>query len=257
MKVTSPPHAHMANADLRFYEELNNFLALERRKRSFDYPFERKASIKDVIESMGVPHTEVDLILVNGDPVNFSYILLDGDRVSIYPAFEAMDISQVSRLRPKPLRITRFIVDVNLGRLARYLRLLGFDSNYSNDYSDRELVDISVEQERILLTRDRNLLKHARITHGCFVHATRPLEQVKEVLNRLDLYHSVQPFHRCTRCNGLLEKRMKSEVEQRLPPLTRKYYDHFWQCCDCQQVYWRGAHYEKMVALVERLLTLK
>ncbi len=244
----------MLTATFRFYAELNNFLVEERRRLDFIYRFDRKASIKDCIESMGVPHTEVDLILVNGISVDFSYILSDEDRVSVYPVFELLDIGEVTHLRPQPLRDPRFVVDVNLGRLARYLRLLGFDSLYRNDYSDRDLVEISMEQHRIVLTRDRNLLKHAAITHGCFIHNTEPLRQIEEVILRLDLINLARPFLRCIRCNGLLQPAEKSAIEDLLPPLTRKYYQVFWRCGDCGQVYWQGAHYQRMVELVDGLL---
>ncbi len=244
----------MLTATFRFYEELNNFLPEERRKVDFIYSFDRKASIKDCIESMGVPHTEVDLILVNGASVDFSYILSDRDRVSVYPVFELLDITEVTRLRPKPLRDPRFVVDVNLGRLSRYLRLLGFDTLYRNDYLDRDLVEISLEQGRIVLSRDRNLLKHAAITHGCFIHSTEPLRQVEEVIARLDLVNSATPFRRCVRCNGMLQPVGKSVIEDRLPLLTRKYIKEFWLCGDCGQVFWKGAHYQQMVELVDRLL---
>jgi len=244
-------------ATFRFYEELNNFLLKERRKVDFIYSFDRKASIKDCIESMGVPHTEIDLILVNGVSVDFSYILADQDRVSVYPVFELLDITEVTRLRPQPLRDPRFVVDVNLGRLARYLRLLGFDVLFRNDYVDQELVELSSGQGRILLTRDRNLLKHAAITHGCFVHNTEPLRQIEEVIQRLDLVNSSVPFKRCIRCNGMLQPVEKGEIEDRLPPLTRKYYEVFWCCDDCSQIYWKGAHYGRMMELVEGLLALE
>jgi uncharacterized protein len=246
----------MSTATFRFYEELNEFLPRERRKVDFIYSFDRKASIKDCIESMGVPHTEVDLILVNGVSVDFSYILADQDRVSVYPVFERLDITELTHLRPKPLRNPRFVVDVNLGRLARYLRLLGFDTLYRNDYVDRDLVEISSRHGRILLTRDRNLLKHASITHGCFVYNTKPLKQIEEVITRLDLAGTAVPFKRCIRCNGLLQSVEKCEIEERLPPLTRKYYEVFWECGDCNQVYWKGAHYGRMMELVEGLLYL-
>jgi uncharacterized protein with PIN domain len=241
-------------ATFRFYEELNNFLPEVRRKSDFIYSFDRRASIKDCIESMGVPHTEVDLILVNGVSVDFSYILEDRDRVSVYPVFELLDITEVTHLRPQPLRDPRFVVDVNLGRMARYLRLLGFDTLYRNDYVDRDLVRICSEQGRIVLTRDRNLLKHSAITHGCFVHNSEPLSQVEEVILRLDLANSANPFKRCVRCNGLLEPVEKIVVEDRVPPLMRKHYEVFWICSDCEQVYWKGAHYARMVELVEGLL---
>ena len=220
----------MAQMQLRFYEELNDFLAPALRKVCFTHDFDRRTSIKDMIESFGVPHTEVEIILVNGNPVDFSYLVQDGDRISVYPMFESLDISPLVRLRPAPLRTPRFILDTNLGRLARYLRLLGFDCLYRNDYKDREVANIACEEQRTVLTRDRALLQHRIITHGYFVREVRPQQQVKEVLFRLDLYSLVDPFSRCIRCNGTLRTVDKQAIEDQLEPKTRKYYDTFRIC---------------------------
>lgn len=239
------------HAQLRFYEELNDFLPPDLRKVSFDHAFNRRTSIKDMIESFGVPHTEVELILVNGKSVDFSYIVRDGDRISVYPVFESVDISPLVRLRPEPLREPRFVVDCNLGRLARYLRLLGFDTLYRNDYSDREIAALADDEKRIVLTRDRALLQHKIITHGYFVRATRPRDQVREVLSRFDLYRKVAPYSRCARCNGELVETDKQAVAARLEPKTRKYYDRFRVCRSCGQVYWEGSHHRRMRALLE------
>ena len=177
----------MAKVRFRFYEELNDFLPPERRKLEFELHFDRRTSIKDMIESLGVPHTEIELILVNGQSVDFSHIVEDGDRISVYPVFESLDVSPLIRLRPAPLRDTRFVVDCNLGRLARYLRLLGFDCLYQNNYTDDDVAQISQRQHRIVLTRDRRLLQRKIITHGFYVRAVNPKEQVREVLRRIDL----------------------------------------------------------------------
>jgi uncharacterized protein with PIN domain len=238
----------------RFYEELNDFLAPSRRKVEFEHCFERRASVKDVIESLGVPHTEIELILVNGASVDFSYVVKDGDRISVYPVFERLDVSPLVRLRDAPLREPRFVVDCNLGRLARYLRLLGFDCLYQNDFSDGDVARTSQEQQRIVLTRDRRLLHRKIITRGLFVRAEHPREQVREVLQRLDLYNLARPFSRCTRCNGLLEATAKEAVDHQLQPKTRRYYDQFLQCTRCGQVYWRGSHHQRATHLIEELL---
>ncbi|HSW52088.1 MAG TPA: Mut7-C RNAse domain-containing protein, partial [Sulfuricaulis sp.] len=156
----------MSQVQLRFYEELNDFLPPERRKVSFTHELTRRTSIKDLIESFGVPHTEVEVILVNGRSVDFSHIVQPGDRISVYPMFESLDISPLLRLRDKPLREPRFVIDANLGQLARYLRLLGFDVLYRNSFTDREVARIAGEEGRIVLTRDRALLQHKIITHG-------------------------------------------------------------------------------------------
>jgi hypothetical protein len=244
----------MGSAQFRFYEELNDFLPPSRRKVSFPHTFTGRNAVKDMIEALGVPHTEVDLILVNGRSVDFSYIVQDGDRISVYPVFESFDITPLLRLRPRPLRISRFILDVHLGRLARYLRLLGFDTLYRNNFDDAELAHLASKEWRILLTRDRGLLKRNSITHGYYVRETDPRRQLQEVLARFDLYRSVQSFQRCTHCNGLLETVAKEQIWNRLEPNTRRYFDQFWMCGGCQRIYWKGSHYVHMQRLVEDVL---
>jgi len=244
----------MGTAQFRFYEELNDFLPPHQKKIDFPHTFLGRNAIKDMIEALGVPHPEIDLILVNGQSVDFSYIVQDGDQISVYPVFEAFDITPLLRLRPTPLRVSRFILDVHLGRLARYLRLFGFDTLYRNDYDDAELARLAGEQRRILLTRDRNLLKRSSITHGYYIRATDPRQQLREVLARFDLYRSVRSFRRCTQCNGLLTVVVKERILDRLGPDTQRYFDRFWMCGDCQRIYWQGSHYERMRHLIEEVL---
>jgi uncharacterized protein with PIN domain/sulfur carrier protein ThiS len=244
----------MPCAHFRFYEELNDFLPPSRRKVEFEQRFERRASVKDMIEALGVPHPEIELILVNGEPVDFSYIVSDGDRISVYPMFEALDIAPLVRLREAPMRDPRFVVDCNLGRLARYLRLLGFDCLYDNGFTDDAIAAISQAQRRIVLTRDRRLLHRKAISHGLFVRAEQPREQVREVLRRLDLHALSRPFSRCARCNGLLAPVEKDAIAGRLQPKTRRYYDDFLQCRDCGQLYWRGSHHERSRRLIDEFL---
>jgi uncharacterized protein with PIN domain/sulfur carrier protein ThiS len=238
---------------VRAYAELNDFLAPESRGVTVRRPFRPHQTVKDVLEAMGIPHTEVDLILVNGDPADFAHRPTSGDRIAAYPMFEALDIAPTSRLRPRPLRNPRFVVDVNLGRLARLLRVLGFDVWWSSDADDPTLVDVSLGQQRILLTRDRGLLKRRVITHGLFVHSQHPEEQTLEVLRRLDLRQRLAPFTRCIRCNGTLAAVPKDEVVDQLEPLTRRYYQDFSRCADCGRIYWAGSHHARLVSLVERL----
>lgn len=239
----------MAPVHLRFYEELNDFLPPERRKVTFTHELTRRASVKDLIESFGVPHTEVEVILANGRSVDFSYIVQAGDHISVYPVFESLDIRPLLRLRDKPLRDPRFVIDANLGQLARYLRLLGFDVIYRNDFTDREVARIASVERRIVLTRDRALLQHKIITHGYFVRAVKPREQVREILARLDLRGALRPFTRCLRCNGELEDVEKEAVLHQLQPKTRKYYDRFRRCRTCGQAYWKGSHFDRMEKL--------
>jgi uncharacterized protein with PIN domain len=244
-----------AQAWFRFYEELNDFLPASRRKRRFLHTFTRRASIKDMIEALGVPHTEIEVILVNGESVDFSRVVSDGDDISVYPMFESLDVRPLLRLRPEPLRRPRFVLDTHLGRLARYLRLLGFDCLYRNDSHDDELARLSSEQQRTLLTRDRILLQRRIITRGYFVRAVQPRQQAVEVLRRFDLSGDLHPLSRCIRCNGLLEDTEKDAIRARLEPKTRRYYRRFRICPDCGQIYWRGSHFGKMTRLIESLTT--
>jgi hypothetical protein len=232
----------MNEVQFRFYEELNDFLPPDRKKREFAVSF-RSDSIKDVIESLGVPHTEVDLILVNGESVDFSYLVRPGDRVSVYPVFESLDIGGMTRLRPQPLRRLRFVLDTHLGRLARYLRLLGFDTLYSNSCTDEQLAELSAAgDKRVLLTRDRGLLKRSRVTHGYYVRETTPLLQAREVIRRFQLGELARPFRRCIQCNGLLREAGVEEVRDRVPAGVPREFERFSVCDDCGRVYWPGSH---------------
>jgi uncharacterized protein with PIN domain len=237
-------------SEFRFYEELNDFLPSARRKRAFAYSFRGTPAVKDAIEALGVPHTEVDLILVDGASVRFSHKLRGGERVAVYPMFERLDISPVTRLRPKPLRTPRFIADVHLGTLARYLRLLGFDTTYENRASDRDLARRSVEERRILLTRDVGLLKHRILTHAHYVRATLPARQLDEVVEALDLRSRVKPFSRCMRCNGRLRRVSKASVAGELPPRVRERVRAVSRCAACSQLYWPGTHFDRLTRLV-------
>ena len=190
--------------------------------------------------------------MVNSESVSFAYLLQEGDLISVYPRFKSIDIDAVSYVRPKPLSNHRFVLDVHLGKLSSYLRLLGFDALYRNDYSDDELARISSQQQRILLTQDRGLLKRSIVIYGYNVRSDNPKKQVSEVLERFDLYHAVAPLKRCPCCNGLLEPVDKRAICHRLPYFTRLYYQEFFQCRDCSQLYWRGAHYERIRQLIEQ-----
>jgi len=239
--------------EVRAYAELNDFLPAESRGVTVRRPFRGHQTVKDVLEAMGIPHTEVDLILVNGSPRGFGYRPSTGDRIAAYPMFEALDVGSTARLRPVALRDPRFVVDVNLGRLARLLRVLGFDVRWSSDADDATLAEISLREQRILLTRDRGLLKRRAITHGLFVHSQQPEEQTLEVIKRLDLAERLAPLTRCVRCNGELAAVSKHEVLDQLEPLTRQYYEEFSRCTECGRIYWAGSHHAGLVGLVERL----
>ncbi len=239
--------------EVRAYAELNDFLPAESRGTTVRRPFRSHQTVKDVLEAMGIPHTEIDLILVNGSSQGFGYRPRVGDRIAAYPVFEALDVASTTRLRPVPLRDPRFVVDVNLGGLARLLRLFGFDVWWSSGADDATLAEVSRGEQRILLTRDRGLLKRRAVTHGLFIHSQDPEEQAVEVIRRLDLAHRLAPFTRCLRCNGPLAAAPKDEVIDQLEPLTRQIYDEFSRCTGCGRIYWAGSHHARLVAQVERL----
>lgn len=230
-------------AYFRFYEELNDFLPPGQHKQTLPYRFAGHPAIKDPIEVFGVPHTEVELIIVNGEPVGFDYHLQPQDRIAVYPVFESFDITSLVRLREKPLRRTAFVVDANLGKLARHLRLLGFDALYSNAFNDSEIAQISADAHRIVLTRDRRLLHRKLITHGYWVRSVHVEEQISEVMQRFNLEALIEPFNRCVACNGEIRPVAKRKILHRLEPLTIKYYDEFYQCQQCGKIYWEGSHF--------------
>jgi hypothetical protein len=246
--------AKMTAVELRFYEELNDFLPAGRRRRAFPYACARRATVKNVIEALGVPHTEVELILANGEAVDFNYLVRHGDRISIYPVFETFDVTPLLRLRPAPLRRTRFIADAHLGALAKYLRALGFDTLYRNDFRDDDVAAIAARESRIVLSRDRGLLMRRNITHGCCVRATRPLAQIEEILRRLDLGRSARPFTRCLVCNAELETLSREEALVRVPDGTAGYYEKFHICRACDRVYWAGSHFRRLRGVLAAVL---
>jgi len=255
---TAPPAADgtpaRAHATFRFYAELNDFLPRERRQRAFGYRCARAATVKNAIEALGVPHTEVELILVNGASAPFTRPVRDGDRVSVYPKFEAFDVAPLLRVREQPLRRLRFVADAHLGGLARMLRMLGFDTLFRNDYLDSEVRAVGIVEGRVVLTRDRELLKCRGITHGCFVHALRPQDQLREVVERLQLTGSARPFTLCLHCNLPLLPIDKDAIAERLPPRVAAVYDRFSWCEGCDRVYWEGSHWARMRELLDGVL---
>lgn len=232
--------------EFRFYAELNRFLAPTHRHCSHARQCARDASVKHMIEALGVPHTEVDLILVDGASVDFSHPLRDGEHVSVFPVFTALGPLPQAALRP-PLHLpVRFAADAHLGRLARYLRMLGFDVLYRNDFHDTDLVRLAVDEGRVILTRDRDLLIRKDIQHGCYLHAVEPEKQLPDVVRRFRLSDAIRPFSRCLNCNGLLRSITRQEAMHRVPQLSWRAHEHFWECGDCRQVYWEGSHVARM-----------
>lgn len=227
----------MGRAEFRFYAELNDFLAPARRFRPFPAVFTVPTTVKHWIESFGVPHTEVELILVDGESVGFDRRVEDGARVSVYPMFEALDVSALLRVRPAPLREIRFVLDTHLGKLARYLRMAGFDCVYGRDWGDALLAGVSRRDSRVLLTRDLGLLKRNEVTRGYAVRETQPGRQAREVLRRFDLFDAMRPLTRCLMCND---------------PLTAAG-PGLWRCPSCERLYWKGSHYRRMLQFLEEL----
>ncbi len=236
-----------AEAHFRFYAELNDLLpGRKKRQQVHLYPVRGKTTVKDAIESFDVPHTQVDLIMVHHTSVTFDYIVKPGDYISVYPVFESLDISPVNHLRPIPLRRPAFILDVHLGKLARLMRMAGLDACYRNDYDDMEIILSAQDTKRIILTRDKGLLKHKIVTHGYWVHETDPERQFVEVIRRFDLTNETNTFSRCIHCNAVLEPIEKDKIENKLQAGTKKYFTQFMQCPVCKRIYWKGSHYEHM-----------
>lgn len=239
---------------LRFYEELNDFLPSEKKKIRFEHKFIDRNSVKDLIEAIGVPHTEIDMILVNGKSVSFDYIIDDKDDISVYPVFESFDISGVQHLRPEPLREPKFICDVHLGKLARNLRMIGIDTFYKNDFTDSDLVNVALKEKRTILTRDIGILKRTEVTHGYYLRSNESQYQTKEVIKRFQLKGLVKEFTRCLKCNSLLNPISREKILNELPAKVKQYHNEFYFCNNCNKVYWQGSHYDKMLNTIKSFL---
>lgn len=240
----------MPEAVFRLYAELNDLLPEPMRQRDLPRRVGEGTTVKDAVEALGVPHTEVEAILANGVSVDFAYRVREGDRIAVYPVFEGIDVTPLLRLRAKPLRDPRFVADGHLGKLARALRLLGFDALYGTDPEDAELARVSAADRRILLTRDRGLLKRREVTHGYCVRSDDPRRQLSEVVARFDLVGLFAPFSRCTVCNGLLQPTERDREADRLPPAVREAGLPVWSCTSCRKLYWRGSHARRIEQLV-------
>ena len=243
----------MAKATFRFYEELNDFLPPAQRKQDLVLEFIPPVPVAHLIETFGVPHTEVEIILLNGISVGLDQRVKAGDRVAVYPMFESLDVTPLLRLRDHPLRAPRFVLDAHLGKLTRHLRMLGFDSLFENDWGDRELARISSEEGRILLTGDRDLLMHRIVTHGCYIRSGTPLHQLRYLIDRLDLCSMTHPFTRCMECNGLLQETDAETVWEQIPESVRITHNEFRACTSCGKAYWKGSHFKRMGLLIENL----
>jgi uncharacterized protein len=244
----------MTYATFHFHGPANDFLPEDRQESPFRHHFDWKASIKDMLEALGPPHTEIEAITVDGRPVDFDYIVEPGTMIDIYSRIADAPGDDNILLTPPPPMPHRFILDTHLGRLANYLRMTGFDTLYRNDYPDDELAAISHPEGRILLTRDIGVLKRGIVTFGHYMRATDPRKQIIEIIERYDLTDHITPFHRCIKCNGLLSRVDKATIIDQIPPDSAATYEVFHQCADCGQIYWKGSHFERMQAFLAELL---
>lgn len=241
-------------ARFRFFGTLPDLLRHKYRQIPILYSFKGHPGVKDAIETMGVPHSEVDALLANGHSVGFGYQLQHDDLIDVYPLYTTVPIHpyiSLSAVTPNPVG---FVLDVHLGKLARRLRLLGFDCLYRNDFADSEIVRISLDEERIILTRDLGILKHRQVCYGYLIRSGQVEVQVQEVLARYQLFDQIKPWRRCLNCNGLLRGVDRASILHRLEPKTILYYEDFHQCSACDHIYWQGSHFEKMSCWVNALL---
>jgi uncharacterized protein len=236
---------------LNLHGDLDFFLRSGARGRRIERSLSEKTSVKDVIEACGVPHPEIDLMLVNGQPVDFHYAIASDADIELYPVGTKHPCIKYKRLQAPTA--TRFVADGHLGRLTRNLRLLGFDVAYDPKAEDRQLLGVMQRENRALLTRDRRLLMHAVVKTGYFPRSQNADEQTVEVIRRFDLLGSLGPFTRCLRCNAPLRKVSKAEIIERLEPLTKIYYEQFRRCTGCDRIYWPGSHFSKLQKRLEQI----
>jgi len=241
-------------ARFRFHGGLEELLVRRYRADLPSYCFRDNPGIKDAIETMGIPHTEVDVILANSLSVHFSYPLQNNDVIDVYPVFSDVPVAKPLKLTPCPPDPVSFVLDVHLGKLARRMRLLGFDVCYRNDLDDAEIMEIADREGRVILTRDLGILKHRKVVHGYLVRSDQIDCQLREVLKRYELYGQIHLWTRCMVCNGLMERVEKAEVLDRLEPKTRLYYEDFHRCSSCDQLYWQGSHFFKIAAWLNEFL---
>lgn len=239
---------------LCFYGELADILSAPNSRGIVSCNVTRRTSIKDLIESLGPPHTEIERILVNSREVDFSFIPRPGQVIGVHPFTPPADPCRPTLLRPDPLPGIRFLVDVNVGKLARLLRMLGIDAAFDPAWKDADLASIAAREARIVLSRDHGLLKRSCIQWGRLIRADSPLEQLVEVLTFFGLKPPFALFTRCLACNTELQPVSKAEIEDRLEPKTRRYYQRFRLCPGCQRIYWRGSHHQRMLGWVQKIM---
>ncbi|MDX1618682.1 MAG: Mut7-C RNAse domain-containing protein [Balneolaceae bacterium] len=248
-----PGTAHIGT--FRFLGSLNDHLPDTDSPEGLDIGFDLAPSVKDVIESAGVPHVEVYGIRVNGEWKDFSYNLRDGDDVTVYPKERIPDPGRRFDLKPADRLPDRFVADLHLGKLARLLRLTGIDTLYDNELGDAEIVRLAEREGRAVLSRDIGLLKHGSLGFGYRPRSDDPDRQVVETLAYFELAHRLAPFSRCMACNGRLEPAASEEVEHRVPEGVKAWNEEYRRCATCGKIYWKGSHYEKLRQTVADIRT--
>jgi uncharacterized protein len=238
---------------VRAYEELNDFLPIHHQKKDFLIEIEPKTPVHVLIEMLHIPFSQVDLILVNGRSVGADHCLDSGDRLSIYPVFETFDISAVTRLRVTPLRRLNFVCDVHLGKLSKLLRMLGIDAHYNKDITPQELIQMSFLQNRIILTKNRVLLKNRFVRRKYWVRSEDSKQQLAEVLSYFDLKGNFAPMSRCLKCNHLVNPVSKDSIRRRVPDAVWNLHETFTICEKCGRIYWKGSHYASMLERISRI----
>jgi uncharacterized protein with PIN domain len=226
-----------------FDASLRRLLPRDKVSGEFDCVFNGPQSAKHLIESVGIPHTEIGEITANDRPAGLDYPVQDDDRMKVFGVAPNLN----SQVQP------RFVIDGHLGRLNSRMRMLGLDCLYQENYNDDTLLILSVHESRILLSRDRRLLMRKPIMHGYLVRSLDPGEQLHELVRRYGLRKWIRPFQRCIRCNHLLEPVRKEDILDRLEPLTKLYFEEFRICPACSQIYWKGSHFDKMQQLIATL----
>lgn len=239
---------------VRFYAELNEHLPQNLRQIEFPYGVSEGTTLSVMLGLLGVPSNEIDLVLADGQSVGLSHVLKNGERVSVYPVFDSLDVTPVTKMDERPLRRMRFVLDVHLGKLAHHLRMLGFDTLYRNDYARSDLLEIAASDDRILLSKGVKLIESSDITAGYRVRSSDPREQLIEVLRRFDLWRAVHPFQRCLDCNTVLRLEEKNSLASRLPEKVRDLYHRFNLCSSCGRIYWEGTHFLRMKEFIEKVL---
>lgn len=232
-----------AHATFRFHEALNGFLAPERRRAPIRVLCAEQATTKHMIEALGVPHTEAGLVLVNGMAAGLERLIAEGDQIDVFPA--------PARAPAAP---PRFIADAHLGGLAHQLRMAGFDTLYDNGFDDGHIEAVGAAEARIILTRDRDLLKRRAVLDGCYVRALKPAAQFKELVERFGLARHARPFTLCLHCNAPLHPVARAAVAGRVPPAVWAEQTEFSTCRRCGRIYWKGSHWKRMSALLDEVL---